>query len=54
MTKAQAIDYINSAVSEGYMDESIGDVFLNLPEEQMIIEVEKLANRGDATVEEPF
>lgn len=48
MTYEQAKNYIFYAVKEGFLDEGSATHLENLPEEEMIKEVEKMADQGDA------
>ena len=52
MTIEDALDYIDSAVDEGYMDESVAQHLKHLPDEEVIRQCELMAHRGDAWANE--
>jgi len=51
MTLKEVKHYINFSVKEGYMSEEEAERLESLPKKEMIKEVEKMADRGDAAIE---
>ena len=50
MTHEEAKSYISLSVQEGYLNINDAEKLEALPEEEMIREVEKLAERGDLQI----